>query len=682
LNTEIYSFDKILNFSNNGDFKDVLARSSYGNRKGRLEPLPEIFREASNRSGYSTLIQIFSNQGKSEFTLISRFFAETFPRATVIGSTTDGVIYDGTVDETSVAVSITYFKSTSLKSAMSSQESSFENGKTVAENSIQKNTKLVLLFSDGLKTNGEELLKGFSSVNSEIPIAGGMAADSGKFIETFISLNGKVLKEGVVAVSLNSETLQVHTNYNFNWQPIGKKMRVTKAYKNRVYTIDNIEAAKIYSKYLGEDIYEELPSTGAEFPLIINRNGVNVARAVLSIDREDESLGFAGNLKVGDKVQFGIGNISMIFEDSIINSKSYLKRGIETIFIYSCMARRRLMPNDIGEEITPFAKIAPTVGFFTYGEFFHKDGHNELLNQSLTSIALSENINDKLDDNREFTEEYRDKSSFRTLKALSHLINASTSELKNTQKMLLDSMHYASTIQKSLLPKDKILKEFFSDYFIYYKPRDKVGGDIYSFHKYSEDVAMLFIIDCVGHGVYGALITMVVKAIENSLVSSKVISPKEILERFNREIRNIFIGEIDVGFDGAVIYIDRRRKLIKFAGASTSLFIINDGVISEIKGDRYSVGNRFSKRHFQFNEYIQRYDNNTEFYVSTDGYLDQVGQSQNYSFGKNRFKKLLADLHISTKKFALKRRAIRRKLREYQGKKPTLDDRTVIGFKL
>ena len=161
--------------------------------------------------------------------------------------------------------------------------------------------------------------------------------------------------------------------------------------KNRVYKISGLTPLEFYEKYLGSYVAKALPATGIEFPLIIERNNIPVARAVVA-KHEDGSLSFAGNLEKGDIVKFGFGNIELIMNNPIKSLfKNYPIEDIESIFIYSCMARRRYMPNMVDIEIKPFSQIAPTSGFFTYGEFYHTEGHNQLLNQSLTLVALTEN---------------------------------------------------------------------------------------------------------------------------------------------------------------------------------------------------------------------------------------------------------------------------------------------------
>ena len=93
----------------------------------------------------------------------------------------------------------------------------------------------------------------------------------------------------------------------------------------------------------------------------------------------------------GDKVRLGFANAEMIMKNPVLYLKNINNYQAETFFIYSCMARRRYMQSLIKVEIEPFASIAPTAGFFTYAEFFHTNKRNELMNQTITLVGLSEN---------------------------------------------------------------------------------------------------------------------------------------------------------------------------------------------------------------------------------------------------------------------------------------------------
>ena len=396
-----------------------------------------FLKEHNFLSEKSLLVQVFSSElQKSKLQYVLSDITSLLPNSFIIGATTDGEILDNRVSTDQIVISLTAFEKATLKVA-SAQNSgdSFTCGAEIAKKLVQNDTKALFLFSDGLYTNGEIFLNGVKSISNDITLAGGMAGDAAHFKETYILSNDGVISKGAVGVSVNSETLHIKTSYSFNWQEIGKTLRVTKAVENRVYEIDGESAVSIYSKYLGEEMAGLLPAIGIEFPLIITRDGVKIARAVLGKE-DDDSLIFAGNVLEGDSVRFGYGNTGMILKDSTNVKETFSAQMPESIFIYSCMARRRFLQEAISVELTPLAEIAPTVGFFTYGEFY-KAKKCELLNQTMTIIAMSEvdevgprNFVDKLDNATEVSD------ASITYKALSHLIEETSNELENINNNL------------------------------------------------------------------------------------------------------------------------------------------------------------------------------------------------------------------------------------------------------
>lgn len=398
------------------------------------------------------LIQIFCGKGKNSLECIIKDLYKELPQAIIVGTTTDGEIKDNSITTLNTIVSISIFKNTQIKTSYVEENNSFNNGFNLAKNLITSNTKLLILFTDGTTTNGENFLKGVESFNNQIPICGGMAGDNGEFTQTFVSCQDKILKSGAVGVSLNSDSLRVHNDYRFNWSPIGIEHTIDKIEDNRVYSINNMSPVEFYAKYLGEEVATALPATGIEFPLIVEKDGIPTARAVIA-KHKDGSVSFAGNLKEGDKVKLGFGNAEMIMQNPIESFDTLCTMKPESFFLYSCMARRRYMQAFIQIEVEPFARIAPTAGFFTYAEFFHKDNSNLLLNQTLTIIALTED--ESKENLKELSPETKNKNEHaRTIKALTHLIQQSTKDYdKQTAKLNEEKLytHNLLAAQKQFL---------------------------------------------------------------------------------------------------------------------------------------------------------------------------------------------------------------------------------------
>jgi len=415
---------------------------NYGYIDGSLDELINFSLFTNEKN---ILIQVFCGQDKNTFERIINTLLYNIPHAICIGTTTDGEICEGMVSTFQTSISISIFKYTTLKTFYIKEEGAFQSGVKIASELIEPNTKLIILFSDGTCINAEDLLHGIESYNATIPICGGMAGDNGKFEQTYISSQNTILSKGVVGVSLNSDVLQVARDYKFDWKSIGVEHTIEEVKGNRIYKIDGMTSAKFYEKYLKN------PSSQTEFPLIIEKKGIMTARAVIA-RHEDGSLSCAGNLSEGDKVRIGFGDAHALMRDPIKALKKLHKVQAETFYIYSCMARRRYMPALIRLEVEPFARLAPTAGFFTYSEFYHNQGHNELLNQTLSVVALSEcensdmNIYSKSLENKE---EDAEKSYVKTIESLTSLIQQSTRDYEIQSRRLEEQMRYSRSLLDS-----------------------------------------------------------------------------------------------------------------------------------------------------------------------------------------------------------------------------------------
>jgi len=390
------------------------------------------------------LLQIFIAEPDAQFIQeLQTFLQSFFPLSSVIGTTTDGIIDHGKVlfgDGTNLIVA-SQFSATQLSTAFifanKKENSSYIRGKHLAQQLITPDTKLLITFSDGLYTNGEEFINGIESIAGDIIVAGGMAADNGQLQKTYIFDKEHISEHGAVGVSFDSQSLSIVTNYTFDWEAIGKKLRVTKAVKNRVYEIEGVSAVEIYAKYMGQEIAQQLPQIGIEFPLILERDGVIIGRAVTA-KYDDGSLGFAGNIAEGEYVRFGVGAIDEILNSSNYQFKQLIKQAKyqpEAIFIYSCMARRRFLDEHAVDELKALSHLGPISGFFTYGEFFHFQGKNQLLNETMTVLLLSE-TQEPLKVSLDAIDLYQPDHKIRANHVIARLANTVSSELEELNSHL------------------------------------------------------------------------------------------------------------------------------------------------------------------------------------------------------------------------------------------------------
>jgi len=401
------------------------------------------------------LVQIFSGILDQVLLLdITNKILEVLPNAKIIGSTTDGEIIEDEVHTNSIVISFTTFKKSKTKISIIkdvNKKQSNQAGISIANNLVQDDTKVMILFGDGLNINGEEFLNGVQNSVKDIVISGGLAGDNATFSETFVICQNEIISHAVVGVSISSKELKVNHGYSFAWQNIGRKFKVNKSEKGRVYEVDGMTPVELYAKYLGQEVADLLPGIGIEFPLIIQDGNIDIARAVLE-KSDDGSLVFAGSIEEDSIVRFGVGNSNELLTDAYNLAVEVGNKDSQNIFIYSCMARRRFLGSQASEDIKNFTKISNVSGFFTYGEFFTINNEYKLLNETLTVLSMSEESNTT--NNINFIDEVNNVSQVTTLQALSHLVNVSSNELEMLNGNLEDRI--TTEIEKNIENEKKI----------------------------------------------------------------------------------------------------------------------------------------------------------------------------------------------------------------------------------
>ncbi|MGM0370806.1 MAG: diguanylate cyclase [Bacillota bacterium] len=384
------------------------------------------------------LIQIFTDYCSQSY--ISKLLAEIkekLPAAKIIGSTSAEGIVNGERVKGETVISFTNFIETDLEAGLveTTENSYFEQVQKLGTEIIESETQVVILFADGLHANGEEVLAGLEKVNPQIMIAGGKAGRSDEDKDTFIFTADGISNQGIVGVSLSNNNLIVKNGYGFGWQQIGKTMTVTKADGNRIYELDNENIYDVYERYLGTEMAAELPRTAEmEFPIVLNREGVLLIRG--AVEAGSNFLAFTGRIHEGEKVRFGYGNPQLILQNAAQDLGEVVNESVEGVYIYSCVSRASALGQDIELEINPLEKEAPTAGFFTFGEFYHRKQKNYLFNKTTTVLALTEGNERVSSKSKNYNFKLPNKWHYRTIKALANLAQSVTNELEARNREL------------------------------------------------------------------------------------------------------------------------------------------------------------------------------------------------------------------------------------------------------
>jgi hypothetical protein len=360
-------------------------------------------------SGFDTqqaqLILVFGEPGLITRQALFDHIRSLFPEGNIVSCSTAGEIMDEDVYDHSVVVTAIQFEKTVIKCCatdIQQHENSYETGKYLMKELLNDELNTVLVISDGTYVNGSELVNGLNENNPEnIPVTGGLAADGDRFIKTFVGLD-RVPEEGrVIAIGFYGSRLHVGHGYFGGWDEFGPHKKITRAEKNVLYEIDGKNALDLYKEYLGP-YKDELPGSALLFPLSMQEEGSDepVVRTILSINEQDKSMVFAGNLPQGSTVRLMKANFDKLIDGSSLAAQSAFtnlagSRPELALFI-SCVGRKLILQTRTDEEVAAakaiFGNNIPVTGFYSYGEIspFAPLTRCELHNQTMTITTFSE----------------------------------------------------------------------------------------------------------------------------------------------------------------------------------------------------------------------------------------------------------------------------------------------------
>ena len=267
------------------------------------------------------------------------------------------------------------------------------------------------------------------------------------------------------------------------------------------------------------------------------------------------------------------------------------------------------------------------------------------------------------------------------IKARTQALEAANQDMQIAHKQINDSIDYASLIQRAILPDQQLRQALGEHYFVIWQPRDVVGGDFYVFRAERERY-LLGVVDCAGHSVPGALMTMLARsALDHAMNQVGIDVPASILADTDRAMRDMLQHceqprALATSLDAGLVFIDREQRRLRYAGAKISLYWSDGDEVGEIKGGRRALGDRY-QGDYEDSEISLR--PGVTYYLVTDGFLDQAGGEMGYGFGNTRFAQLLLD-HARLP-MAEQASALQQALRDYQGDYAQRDDITILSFR-
>lgn len=253
-------------------------------------------------------------------------------------------------------------------------------------------------------------------------------------------------------------------------------------------------------------------------------------------------------------------------------------------------------------------------------------------------------------------------------------------------RKIMESIEYAKTIQFSILPSREKIARQLKRHFVIWKPRDIVGGDFYWFRQLSDTSFMIAVIDCTGHSVPGAFMTMITNSELNRVVDELYIKrPSEVLKMLNVKIRTALRQNrqedvLNNGLDMGLCLVDTRIRELTFSGAKFSLFYSRHNSVHEIKGDAQRIGYLESKESFTYKDHHMTYTPQDYFYMTSDGYLEQCGGDKGLPLSKRRFKSFINKCY--GKSMEEQKKMLEQYLAEYRKSQAQMDDIVVFGFRI
>ncbi len=329
---------------------------------------------------------------------------------------------------------------------------------------------------------------------------------------------------------------------------------------------------------------------------------------------------------------------------------------------------------------SPIKKLVEKVNRVSDGHLNERadvEGNNEI-------TTLSQKFNSMIEELESYYNELEQKVKDRTAEVVRQ-----KEEIEIKNKHITDSIRYAKRIQNAILPPDNYVKQLLPNSFILYRPKDIVSGDFYWMTK-KNNLTIYAAVDCTGHGVPGAFMSIVGNNQLNYAIDvKKARTAASILDCLNegvvetlREKGNEHAGLSGVkdGMDLALCVIDHKNMKLQFAGANNPLCLVRDGELTQIKGDKMAIGGNFDDELPKFTNHEIDLQKGDILYTFSDGYPDQFGGHDGRKFMVKKFRELLLKIHANP--IEEQEEILNNILEEWRGKEEQVDDIIVIGVKI
>ncbi len=342
-------------------------------------------------------------------------------------------------------------------------------------------------------------------------------------------------------------------------------------------------------------------------------------------------------------------------------------------------------------ELVEIAHSMTKIGVILEALVFSLGLGDKIRRNDLEKQSIQEKLIEQLRENEALTRkhntelEVKVKARTQELEHTNLSLQEAYKEVDIKNKNIIASINYAHRIQEAMLPVQEKINAFFPENFILFQPRDIVSGDFYWFY-HKENIGILAVADCTGHGVPGAFMSMIgMSNLDKIVRDNAVISPEIILEKLHLNIRKSLKQAESSNRDGmdiTIAVVNQKTKTLEFAGAKNPLIYFQEGKQFFIKGNRASIGGIQREKVRTFDKHTISFDVPTLIYMYSDGYIDQFGGAHRRKLMSKNFKDILDHIHmLPMDRQYVRLRDLHLKWRR-QGGNPQTDDIIVVGIYL
>ncbi|NUN69028.1 MAG: FIST C-terminal domain-containing protein [Bacteroidetes bacterium] len=327
-----------------------------------------------------------------------------YPSAEIVLCSTAGEIIGTNVHDDTIVATAIQFERSEVRTAFLPETGArdpYQGGMTLAGLLPTAALRHVLIFSDGQHINGSELVRGLNAgLPKTVTVTGGLAGDGNRFRRTLVGLNGVPTERGLVAVGLYGKRISVRQGSFGGWDSFGLDRCITRSEGNVLFELDGQPALDLYKRYLGDQA-AGLPGTALLFPLSLRmrEEDAPVVRTILSVNEEQRSMTFAGDMPEGAYTRLMKANFERLIDGSgqaAHHARTDAVLPASLALLISCVGRKLVLGPRVAEEVERVREVfgdgTTMAGFYSYGEISPQSGLSacELHNQTMTITTLSE----------------------------------------------------------------------------------------------------------------------------------------------------------------------------------------------------------------------------------------------------------------------------------------------------